>query len=92
MTSINDITHTIMFGDLSNDQLNGIIQAVKFRRSQLGKETKNQLNIGCQVRFVSSRDGQYVLGTVEKINRKTIIVGTTGRGTWRVPANMLEVM
>jgi len=88
--TINEITHSIMFGDLTNDQLNAVIQAVKFRRNQLTKETKSQLNIGCQVRFVSSRDNKTVIGNVKKINPKYIHVDTV-EGVWRVPANMLEV-
>jgi len=89
--TINEITHSIMFGDLTNDQLNAVIQAVKFRRTQLTKEAKSQLSLGVQVRFVSSRDGKTVIGNVKKINPKYIHVNTTD-GVWRVPANMLEVV
>lgn len=97
MTTINDINHAIMFGDFTNDQIDSIIMAVKFRRSELAKQAKRSVTIGCQVRFVSSRSGKTVIGTVSKINRKTIIVREAGAGgvfntNWRVPANMLEVV
>jgi hypothetical protein len=43
---------------------------------------------------VSSRTGQTVFGTVEKVNRKFIIVREKSTNfyamQWRVPANMLE--
>jgi hypothetical protein len=45
------------------------------------------------VKFTSSRNGQTILGTVEKVNRKFIIVRENGKafgGSWRVPANMLQ--
>jgi hypothetical protein len=35
MATIQEINSEIMFGDFTNDQLNAIISAVKFRRSQL---------------------------------------------------------
>ena len=97
MTTINDINHAIMFGDLTNDQIDSIVMAIKFRRNQLAKQAKNSVSIGCKVRFVSSRNGKTVLGTVSKINRKTILVCEQSPNslfgtTWRVPANMLEVV
>ena len=40
----------------------------------------------------SNNQGQTVLATVEKVNRKFIMVRENGKafGSWRVPANMLE--
>lgn len=89
MTTIQDINSTIISGAFTNEQLDSIMMAVKFARNQLATKNKFTFRAGSRVKFVSSRSGQLVLGTVEKVNRKFIIVNTT-QGNWRVPANMLE--
>jgi len=93
MTTIQDINSTIIGGAFTNDQLDSIIMAVKFARNQLATKNKFSLVKGTQVKFTSSRSGQIVLGTVEKVNRKFVIVRENGKAfnNWRVPANMLEV-
>ena len=93
MTTIQDINSTIIAGNFTNDQLNSIMTAITFARNQLATKNKFTLRKGSSVKFVSSRNGQTILGTVEKINRKYVIVRENGKafGTWRVPANMLEI-
>jgi uncharacterized protein YkvS len=86
---INDVTHAIMFGDFTNEQLNAIGMAVKYRRNQLSREIKKGLSIGDVVKFVD-RSGITTTGRVKKVNIKYVIVDT-GVSRWRVPANMLEV-
>jgi hypothetical protein len=90
LTNIQQVNSAIMFGDFTSDQLNSILAAVKFRRNQLTQQTKRSITIGSQVRFVSSRSGQTMAGTVEKVAIKYVTV-RTGQGLWRVPASMLEV-
>jgi exosome complex RNA-binding protein Csl4 len=92
MTSIQDINSAIISGAFTNDQLNSIVTAVKFARNQITRQNTGSLVIGSKVKFTSTRNGQTVLGTVEKVNRKYIIVREQGtlHGTWRVPANMLS--
>jgi hypothetical protein len=94
--NINDVTHAIMFGNYTNEQLNAIAMAITYRRNQLGQATKRSLSLHSNVKFVSSRDNRTVLGTVTKINRKTVLVredrGNYAPLNWRVPANMLEVV
>lgn len=85
----NDILRTIRFGNYNNDQLNHLIDAVKYRRSQLTEEKKDDLFVGLKVKFTSSRNGRVYVGTVRKVNRKFVLVDT-GPQVWRVPANMLE--
>jgi len=96
MVSINDINQTIIRGDFTNDQLDSIIMAVKFARNTIIKRNKSSLRIGDNVKWTSSRTGATMFGTVEKVNRKFIVVrenrfNTLG-GSWRVPANMLEAV
>ena len=92
---INDVTHAIMFGDFTNEQLNAIGMAVKYRRNQISKDVKRGLCVGDSVKF-PGRNGQYVIGTVSQVNRKFVLVkeqrGAYLPMTWRVPASMLETV
>lgn len=88
---IKQINSAIMFGDLTNTELTSIIDAVKYRRSQLARETKRQISVGSSVKFTSSRTGQSVVGTVEKVAIKYVFVRDPIRGLWKVPASMLTV-
>ena len=93
MSTIQEINSTIIAGQFTNEQLDSIYMAVKFARNQLAQKNKFTLVKGTQVKFTSSRNGQTVLGTVEKVNRKFIIVRENGKAfgcNWRVPANMLS--
>ena len=95
MATIQEINSTIIAGNFTNDQLNSIMTAITFARNQLAQKNKFTLRKGSSVKFVSSRSGQTILGTVEKVNRKYVIVKENGKafgGNWRVPANMLEVI
>ena len=85
---IKQINSAIMFGNLTNDQLNSVIDAVKFARSQITKTQTRSLRIGDTVQF-RRRDGRSYRGTVQKIMTKNITVKTNA-GLYRVPANMLE--
>ena len=92
LTQIQQVNSAIMFGDFTNEELTSIIDAVKFARANIANQNKRALTLGTIVKFTSSRTGMPVTGTVEKINRKFIIVRETNKlSNWRVPANMLSV-
>jgi mannitol/fructose-specific phosphotransferase system IIA component len=88
--SIQDVNSAIMFGSFTNDQLESIAAAVKYRRAQLNRETKRALMLGDIVQFTHPRTGRTHQGNVVKINIKNIKV-RDGITTWNVPANMLTV-
>ena len=90
MATIQEINRAIISGVFTNDDLVSIIDAVKFARSQLSQQNKRAMRLGTAVRFTSSKTGQNLVGTVDKIAIKYITVRTP-QGLWRVPANMLEV-
>lgn len=92
MVSINDINHTILAGNFTNEQLNSIGMAVQFARNQLSRKTKASLMLGDNVNFYSSKMGRDYTGEVIKIARKYVTVRSPGNGLWRVPANMLTVV
>ena len=87
---IKQINSAIMFGAWTDSELRSMIDAVKFNRSQLGKQIKRGLNVGDNVIFPSSKTGRRVAGVVTKIAIKYVTVRTQN-DLWKVPANMLEV-
>jgi hypothetical protein len=86
---INTINGAIMRGGYSNDDLNSIMDAVKFARSQLGRAKLRSFGIGDAVKFTSNKNGRTYQGVVEGVKIKNVIVNTA-MGRFRVPANMLE--
>ena len=92
MTDISAINSAILAGNFTNDQLTSIGDAIRFARAQLAQVNKYTLTVGTKVKFHSTRSGKTIQGTVQKVNRKFIIVREQGTlaGTWRVPANMLS--
>jgi len=97
LTEIQQINRAIMFGNLTNDELNSVADAIKFARVRIAKRNKSVLRVGDAVQFRNSRTGGITLGTVKKINIKYVLVNeksNTGlfSSTWRVPASMLEAV
>ena len=90
--NIKQINTAIMQGNFTNEELNSIGDAMRFARAQLVVRNKSALTIGSNVKFTSSTRGT-ISGVVKKINRKFVIVDQPGQfRSWRVPANMLEVL
>ena len=89
MIDIVDIRTAIVSGRFTNAELDTIQTAMTFARSQLAKTKIRSFNRGAMVKFTSNRNGQFYVGTVEKVGIKNITV-RTAMGLYRVPANMLE--
>jgi len=88
MNTIQEVNTSIMQGNFTNEQVDSIIDAVKFRRSILSRQNKREFNVGSKVKFTSTRSGLVMSGSVSKIAIKFVTVQTTS-GNWKVPANML---
>lgn len=88
--SIQDVNLAIMHGSFTNEQLESITSAVRYRRGQLGKETKRSLVPGDVVKFTNPRSGRTHQGLVVKIKIKNVQI-REGALLWNVPANMLTV-
>jgi hypothetical protein len=95
--TIDDVTKAIMFDQYTDEQLNSVLEAVKYRRNRLIRENRRQLTVGARVKFVSR--GRTVVGEVTKINPKYVHVREQANSfngglfptNWKVPGNMLEV-
>ena len=91
MATIQEINSSIMFGDFTNEQLNSIVAALKFRRAQLTKIKVRSFFNGDNVKFVHPKTGRVHLGVVSKVKIKFVSV-REGNTTWNVPANLLETV
>lgn len=94
--SVQEINQAISFGNFTSEQLTEIARAITYRRSRILKANKQQLAVGSKVKF-TAQGGRTVTGTVEKINRKYVMVkerpnnfnGGVFATNWRVPGHML---
>ena len=88
MATIQEVLSSISHGEFTNEQLNSIQDAIKYRRAQLGKEAKRSFWNGDMVKFVHPKTGRTHMGVVAKVKIKNISV-REGTLLWNVPANML---
>ena len=89
--NVDRINTAIISGNLTNDELSTVIEAVRYARAQLGKKSIRALSIGDNVNFNSAKLGRNVTGVVTKIAIKYVTV-RTATGLWKVPASMLTVV
>lgn len=77
---------------MNNDQLNQVVEAIKLRRTYLTREAARSFSVGQMVSF-TNRSGGKVTGSIQKVNRKYIIVDAhVGGSRYKVPASMLETI
>jgi hypothetical protein len=75
---------------MDGDQLQQIVEAIQLKRQFLAKQAIRNFIVGDMVQFNSKRTGGKINATVEKVNKKYVIVSThIGGEKWRVPATML---
>ena len=72
-----------------NETLNVIATQINRRRSVLQEEAIDNFVVGQDVEF-TRKDGDTIRGSVQKINRKTIIVKTDLNLLWKVPPSLLR--
>jgi|TARA_B110000977_G_scaffold182208_1_gene243627 hypothetical protein len=81
-TAINAIRNT------DRNELNQIIEAVKLQQNFLARQSARSFMKGDAVQF-TGRGNRTVVGTVIKVNPKTILVDSPSQGRWKVTASML---
>ena len=75
---------------MDSNQLQQVAEAIQLKRQFLAKQAIKNFIKGDMVQFTSKRTGGKVNATVEKVNKKYVIVSAHIGGTqWRVPATML---
>jgi len=75
---------------MNRDDLNKVVEAVKYARSQAHRQMANTLKSGDTV-FFDGRYGKTVKGTVIKTAIKYVQVDCGIDGKWRVPAAHLRL-
>jgi len=74
---------------MDNNELNQVIEAIKMKRQYLARQAVRSFVKGDMVQFTSKTGGK-VNATVDKVNRKYVVVTAhIGGDKWRVPATML---
>ena len=76
--------------NMNANDLNTVIEAVKYARAQGHRQMARDLNVGDMVEF-NGRGGTKMVGHVKKINIKYVVVSCTNGEQWRVPAGHLTV-
>jgi hypothetical protein len=74
-----------------SNELKQIIQAVKLQQTFLAKQSARTFSVGDAVQF-KGRGNRTVVGTVSKVNPKTIVVDSPTQGRWKVTASMLSAL
>jgi hypothetical protein len=80
---------TLLF-KMEGDDFGKVVQMYKTAQSMYQSRAGSSFSIGQPVVFTSSRTGEKIVGKVTKINRKTVQVSTTGKGTWKVSPSLLS--
>lgn len=88
MATIQQVNEAIMFGNFTNEQLDSVVMALKYARSQMSKQKARSFVTGDKVRF-SSRGNTY-FGVVERIKLKNAFVRVGTMTRYNVPLNLLE--
>ena len=86
--NVKEINTAILTGTFTNDELTSIVEAVKVSKGMLSNKNKRAFGVGSRVKFAVTRTGETLEGSVTKVAIKFVSVNT-GRGIWKVPANML---
>lgn len=86
-----EVRSAIATGRWTNDEISEFVEAVKYARSQLTRQTIRAITLQSNVEFDNSKTGRTMRGFVQKIAQKYVTVDT-GAGVWRVPASMLRVV
>lgn len=74
---------------LDNNEIDRAIDAIKARRTYLARQSANSFQIGDRVSFAARR--MQIVGTVTKVNFKTVLVKQDNTmTTWKVHASLLK--
>lgn len=85
---IQEINRAIISGTWSDQELQSMMDAIRWNRASLQKQIKNTLRVGDTVEWHSVKRGLTGRGVVTKIAIKYVTV-REGATLWKVPANML---
>lgn len=85
---VQEIARAIRFGNFTNDELNQIVDSLKFARAQMAHVKARSFGPGDKVRFTSR--GKTYFGTIDRVKIKNAVVIIGSHSRYNVPVNMLE--
>ena len=87
----NNVTKVVeVIYKMDANELDQVVEAIQLKRQYLAKQAIRNFVVGDMVQFTSRKTGGRVNATVEKVNKKYVIVSPhIGGEKWRVPATML---
>lgn len=89
--NIDQINSAIIAGNLTNEDLESVIAAVKYARARIARKNATKLSVGAMVTFTNPRNGDNFEGRVEAIKIKNASVRCEGM-LYRVPMNLLTAV
>ena len=81
-----------LISQMDNDQINQIITAINSKRSSNQRAKTKQLNVGDVVKFNPSNGGKTIVGSILKVNQKTVLLKTTLGEKWKVSGTLLSLV
>ena len=75
--------------NMNASEVDQVVEAIKLQRTFLAKTSARTFSVGDAVQF-TGRGNRTVIGTVQKVNPKTIVVDSPSQGRWKVTASMLK--
>lgn len=88
ITQAQNLKTLIITSNLTNAEIIELGRTLNQKLSELSRQAADSFNVGDQVEF-DSKSGRVVQGQIEKINNKTVLVGTL-MGRYKVSASMLR--
>ena len=88
MDKLQEVTDAIL--EMSSEEIQQVIDVINIQRERNSLVAKAKFQVGDRVQFFSRREQKDVVGTVQKINRKRIVV-KVGVISWTVSPTMLSL-
>ena len=88
MDKLQEVTDAIL--EMSSEEIQQVIDVINIQRERNSLVAKAKFRVGDRVQFFSRREQKDVVGTVQKINRKRIVV-KVGVISWTVSPTMLSL-
>jgi len=84
-----DAVKQVLFTVNTLDDLRKINDLVKARANYIQRKSAYEFFKGMKASFVSNRTGETIVGTIVKVNQKTVDIETKDGRSWKVSATMV---
>lgn len=88
MKTASEINTAILNGNFTPDEIRAISNAISFKFKEMQRKAAISFMKGDKVKF-TTRNGETVVGTVARVNQKTVTVNTA-TSQWKVSGSLLK--